>query len=97
MMDQSKLDGITEENKIVKRDREYSDVSTVESQVDNLLPEEFPEGAYGSPVNRQPLGKDGDFLESQRATSAFNYEGKSFHEGLERHDPNAHPTHDEKE
>ena len=92
-MDQAKFDGIKEKNNIIKRERDFSDVSTVESQVDNLIPEEFPEGPYGSPINRQ-LSKDTPYLESQRSTSAFNYEGKEFHEGLERHDPNSHPTND---
>jgi len=95
-MDQSKKDEVTENNKIIDRNREYSDLATVESQKDDLLPEEFPEGPYGSPIQRATLGKDGFFLESQRATSAFTYEDKAFHEGLERQDPNSHPTHDEK-
>lgn len=95
-MDQSKEDKITEKNQIIKRDRAFSDLSTVESQKDNLLPEEYPEGPYGSSINRK-LGKDGDFLESQRATSAFNYEYKDFHENISRVYPVAHPTHDDPE
>ncbi|WP_132768022.1 hypothetical protein [Tepidibacillus fermentans] len=92
-MNQSKYDRVKLENNILKRDREFSDVGTVESQRDNLLPEEFPEGPYGSPINRS-LEKDTPYLESQRATSNFTYEYKQFHEGIERQEPNAHPTHD---
>ncbi|MFV9511573.1 hypothetical protein [Tepidibacillus sp. LV47] len=92
-MDQSKNDGVKLENNILKRTRKFSDVGTVESQRDNLVPEEFPEGPYGSPINHS-LTKDTPYLESQRATSAFTYENKQFHEGIKRQDPNAHPTHD---
>ncbi len=92
-LDQSKLDGIKKSDNIIERKRDFSDVSTVESQRDNLLPEEFPEGPYGSPINRK-LSKDTPYLDSQRSTSAFTYEGKEFHEGLERHDPTSHPTND---
>lgn len=96
MDDQTKEDKIIKENGILKRDRAFSELSTVESQRDNLLPEEFPEGPYGSSINRK-LGKDGLYLESQRATSAFTYEYKDFHEGIERIYPGAHVTHDDPE
>lgn len=94
-MDQSKKDKVTGKNKVIKRDREFADLSTVESQKDNLLPEEYPEGAYGSAINSTVLGKKGPFLESQRATSAFTYENKDFHEGIPRQYPEGHPTHDD--
>ena len=95
-MDQSKEDKITEKNKIIKRDRAFSDLSTVESQKDNLQPEEFTEGPYGASTNYK-LGKDGDYLESQRPTSAFTYEYKDFHEGINRAYPGGHTTHDDPE
>lgn len=93
-MDQSKIDKVTEKNNVISRDRAYSDVSTVESQKDNLIPEEFPEGTYGSAINSEVLGKKNDFLESQSATSAFTYENKDLHEGIPRIYPMSHPTHD---
>lgn len=94
-MDQSKEDNVVEENNIIERDRAFSDLATVESQKDDLLPEEFPEGPYGSPINSTVLGKKGAFLESQRSTSAFTYEYKDFHEGISRHVEPAHKTHDD--
>lgn len=93
-MDQSKQDKVSEKNNIVKRNRDFSDVSTVESQKDNLIPEEYSEGPYGSRINRKP-GKDTPYLESQRATSAFTYENKEFHEGIPRQYSGGHPTHDD--
>ncbi len=89
-MDQSKQDNIKEKNNIIYRDREYSDLSTVESQKDNLIPEEFPEGPFGASTNRS-LTKDTPYLESTQDTSAFTYENKELHEGLERKYPQAHP------
>jgi len=94
-MDQTKQDKITEENNIIKRKKDFDDLSTVESQKDNLIPEEFTEGPYGAATNHK-LGKD-KYLESQRATSAFNYEYKDFHEGISRNYPGAHHTHDNPE
>ncbi len=97
-MDHSKEeDKIKEKNNIIERDRAFQDLSTVESQKDNLIPEEFPEGPYGSAINSTVLGKKGLYLESQRKTSAFNYEDKEFHEGIDRQYPGAHPTHDDPE
>ena len=94
-MNQSKQDDVKEKNNIIYRQRTYSDLSTVESQKENLIPEEFPEGPYGAATNRS-LTKDTPYLESTRDTSAFTYENKELHEGLERKYPGAHPT-DKKE
>jgi len=74
--------------------KNYADVDTVESQKENILPEEFPEGYYGAPDNRQ-LAKERTSI-GERPTSAFTYEAKKFHEGLSRDYPDAHPTHDKK-
>ena len=94
-MDQSKSDQTKIRHNIIERQRDFSDLSTVESQKDNLLPEEFPDGPYGSPVNLE-LEKDTPYLESQRSTSAFTYEDKEFHEGIKRLYPEGHPTHDDR-
>ena len=79
-----------------EKKQQYTDFSNVETGRNNVLPEDLPEGPYGSPVNRE-LGKSTPWKESQRYYSAFNYENKSLHDGLERQYPGAHPTHDDPE
>ncbi|WP_257349737.1 hypothetical protein [Pseudalkalibacillus decolorationis] len=59
-----------------------------------VLPEDLPEGPYGSPVVSS-IGKTTPFDEDQRTYSAFNYENKSLHQGTPRQYPGAHPTHDD--
>lgn len=81
----------------LKKDKEqgsYTDLSVVETQRNFFFPEEFPEGAYGSPVNKK-LGKTSDWHDGQRPYSAYNYEFKSLHQNLPRQVPGAHPTHDD--
>lgn len=75
--------------------RPYTDVSTVESQRNALIPEEFPEGPYGSSLLVETLGKSTPWRASQRRTSAFAYENKNLHEGIPRQYPPEHETHDE--
>lgn len=60
-----------------------------------LRPEEFPEGPYGAATNEEHLAKSTPWKPGQYRSSAFTYENKEFHEGLERQDPSTHPTHDE--
>lgn len=60
-----------------------------------LRPEEFPEGPVGAATNEKHLGKSTPWKKGQYRTSAFTYENKEFHEGLERQGPSRHPTHDE--
>ena len=48
-----------------KKPRKYSDLSTVESQRNDLTAEEFPEGPYGSGLPAFTLGKDGDWRPEQ--------------------------------
>lgn len=72
----------------------YSDFSNVEIGANYVIPEDTPEGPYGSPVNKK-LGKTTPWREGQRSYSAFNYEFKSLHQGLPRQDPGAHPPHDD--
>lgn len=78
-----------------KRDK-YSDFVPVEKMHQQIIPEELPEGAYGSPTNYR-LGKSTPFKDDQQAISAFTYENKNLHEGLPRRYPFAHPTHDDDE
>ena len=81
------------------KEEEYHDFSNVEKQRDYLIPEEFPEGPFGSSIAKDaPVqNKNTPWQEGQRYQSAFNYENKSLHEGLPRQYPGAHPTHDDSE
>jgi len=80
-----------------KEKETYTDFSNVETQRNFLIPEQLPEGPYGSPRNKdEPVtNKSTPWQEGQRYYSAFNYENKSLHQNLERHDMPAHPTHDD--
>ncbi|WP_239614916.1 hypothetical protein [Cohnella mopanensis] len=67
-----------------------TDLATVESQRNGLIPEEFPEGPYGSVFIAEVLDKSEPLREDQRALSAFNYENRELHAGLERGYPGDH-------
>ncbi|MFQ3544766.1 cytosolic protein [Halobacillus rhizosphaerae] len=76
----------------------YSDFANVEAQRNYLVPEQLPEGAYGSPRNKyKPVSnrKSAPWTNKQRYYSAFNYEYKALHQDLPRQEDGAHPTHDE--
>ncbi|RFU63790.1 cytosolic protein [Peribacillus glennii] len=75
----------------------YSDFANVGKQRDYIIPEEFPEGPYGTPKgeNRAVENKSGPWEKGQRQYTAFNYENKSLHEGMPRQYDGAHPTHDD--
>lgn len=75
--------------------REYTDVSSVESQRNDLIAEEFPEGAYGMSLDTDTLGKSTPWREDQRPPNRFTYENRELHEGMPRLDPPHHITHDE--
>ncbi|MCK6258344.1 hypothetical protein LCY76_17355 [Fictibacillus sp. KIGAM418] len=77
-----------------KDKKTYTDFSNVETGRRYVLPEDLPEGPYGSPINAK-LGKSTPWEENQRYYSAFNYEYKNLHAGTERQYPGAHPTHDD--
>lgn len=79
-----------------KQKEDYTDFAVVESMRNEIIPEDLPEGAYGSPINRR-LGKSTPFEEDQQAISNFTYENRQHHEDLPRQYPGAHPTHDEED
>jgi hypothetical protein len=80
----------------INEDKEpTADLATVESQRNDLIPEEFPEGPYGSDLVSGPLGKSGPWRDTQRKQSAFTYEYRDFHAGLPREYPGDHELHDE--
>ncbi|WP_127532625.1 hypothetical protein [Paenibacillus kobensis] len=65
-----------------KRSR-YTDFAAVESQRNDLVPEEFPDGAYGSDLKSE-LGKSKPWRIDQRAANPYGYENRSLHAGMER-------------
>lgn len=79
------------------RRKKYRELETVISRRSEIIPEEFPEGAYGSPYDEVPLGKTTPWEPGMHAVSPFTYENRTFHAGLERDYPDAHPTHSETE
>jgi hypothetical protein len=83
-------DGFIEEEK-----HHYTDFAAVESQRNDLIPEEFPEGPYGSNLLVESLGKSSPWRDDQRPQSAFTYENRSLHEGIARDFEPDHETHDE--
>lgn len=76
--------------------KNYSDFKNVEIQRTTRVPEQTPEGPYGSPIGKyKPVSPQPE--RKRRDYSAFNYENKELHENLPRQGAIAHPTHDEKE
>jgi hypothetical protein len=75
----------------------YTDFSNVEKMNHYIIPEEFPEGPFGSPfrINVPVENKSTEWKEGQRPYSNFNYEYKSLHEDLPRQMEGAHPPHDD--
>lgn len=75
----------------------FSEMTNVENMHDRLIPEEFPEGAFGSPIRKQAKveGKSTPWKKGQQRTSAFVYPDKDQHDDLPRRMPGAHPLHDE--
>lgn len=79
------------------KENRYSNFSNVEDMKNNLIPEEFPEGSFGSPIDQEkPIdsSKSTPWQKGQRRQSAFIYADKDQHEDLPRRTPGAHPTHD---
>jgi len=71
------------------------DVSTVESQRNDLTAEEFPEGPYGSDIEPAALGKSTPWRPEQRPPNTYTYENRELHAGLPRDYPGDHDLHDE--
>ncbi|CAN7697334.1 hypothetical protein LJR153_005621 [Paenibacillus sp. LjRoot153] len=67
----------------------YTDLKTVESQRNDMIPEEFPEGPYGTSMMSESLGKSTPWREDQRPTNRFAYENRELHEGITRDYPGA--------
>ncbi|MEF3312635.1 hypothetical protein PV433_27465 [Paenibacillus sp. GYB004] len=81
---------------VTERPRQYRDLATVESQRNDLSAEEFPEGPYGADLLTESLGKSSPWRRDQRTQSAFTYENRLLHEGVDRGGyPGQHDTHDD--
>ena len=72
-------DGFKEEDR-----REETDLSTVESQRNDLTAEEFPEGPYGSDLVSASLGKSSPWRIDQRPPNRFDYENRRLHGDMDR-------------
>ena len=81
------------------REKKYSDFTNVVKQRNQLIPEEFPEGAYGSEMNQDEkvTSKSEPWTERQYRDSAYVFPDRERHAGLPRQADGAHPTHDTKE
>ena len=82
-----------------KKNKHFSDFSNVDKQRNQLIPEEFPEGPFGSAINdnEKVSSKSEPWGEGQYRTSAFTFPDKSQHAGIPRQADGSHPTHDESE
>lgn len=80
-----------------KEENKFSDLKNVEYIKENLIPEEFPEGAFDSSIGKQDpiFSKSTPWKEGQRRQSAFVYPDKERHDDLPRRTPGSHPLHDE--
>ena len=78
-----------------EKKKKYSDVESARRLKNQIIPEEFPEGSYGSAINEHeaPESKSTPWLPGQYRESAFVYPDKSQHANLPRQADGAHPTH----
>lgn len=77
--------------------KKFSNFSNVEKMKNELIPEEFPEGAFGSLINKDEkvTSKSTEWKEGQKRTSAYVYPDEEQHDEVPRQFPGAHPPHDE--
>ncbi|MGN7360700.1 hypothetical protein ACTHPF_24945 [Paenibacillus sp. SAF-054] len=73
---------------------ENNDVSTVQSQHNDLIPEEFPEGPYGSSLAAESIGKSSPWREGQHGPHRFGNENLELHEDEGREYPGEDLTAD---
>lgn len=87
-----------EENKDDKKyENRFAEITNVETMKEQLIPEEFPDGPFGSPIrkNAKVEGKSSQWIKGQQRTSGYVYYDKERHDDLPRQMPGAHPLHDE--
>lgn len=82
-----------------KKAKKYSDFSNVIKIDNELIPEEFPEGAFGSTIHEDiPVsGKSTPWEKGERRQSAYIYADKDQHLNEQRNYPNAHSAEDSQE
>lgn len=90
---------LTIERVMIVKEKDYSDFSNVKKQKNQLIPEEFPEGPFGSSINKDEkvTSKSGPWVEGQYRDSAFVYPDKDQHAGIPRQADGAHPTNAEED
>lgn len=71
---------------------ENNDVSTVQSQHNDLVAEEFPEGPYGSSLEAESIGKSSPWRKGQHSPRRFGNENLELHEAEGREYPGEDPV-----
>lgn len=79
------------------KEAHYSTFDNDDKQTNELIPEEFPDGPFGSPIRKSELveGKETEWLEGQERMSPYSYPDEERHDDLPRRYPDAHPLNDE--
>lgn len=79
-------------------DRTYDSISTDEKRKNELIPEEFPEGPFGSTFNQhEPVSsKSTEWKPGQKRMSPYDYPDEEKHEDVPRQWPAADPLRDDK-
>lgn len=82
---------------MAKKKRSEDRPVQIEQYKAELIPEEFPEGPFGSTINKENIvtGKSTPWKKGQRRASAYVYPDKEQHDDIPRKTPGAHPLHDE--
>lgn len=80
-----------------KGKQEYENFSNVERMNEELIPEEFPEGSFGSSIHKDErvVSKSTPWKKGQKRMSAYVYPDEDQHDDKPRQTPGAHPLHDE--
>lgn len=81
-----------------QKEKYFQELSNVKNMHDTLIPEEFPEGTYGSPINEHSMveGKSTEWEEGQERASAFKYIDKAAQNDRTRKGPAADHSLDDK-
>lgn len=79
---------------VMPKKKKYDDFANVEIDRNYQIPEEFPEGTYGEPVNAEQSLQSQVDNPNRRPYSAFNYENKTLHADAQRNMSNSHPPND---
>lgn len=82
---------------MTKKKRSEDRPVQIEQYKAELIPEEFPEGPFGSSINEDEIvtGKSTPWKKGQRRASAYVYPDKEQHDDIPRRLPGSHPLHDE--